>query len=246
MHKAFHSVVGAVKTRQRVTNNQNVCVLHKDFESLFNAVLASTAVMGGLLELISQLALAGGLSWASGLRLYLTVFAVGLFAKFGYIDLPTTLNILSNPVVIGVSGILATVEFLADKIPFVDSAWDSIQTFIRIPAGALLAMGAMNSSDPMIATIAALLGGSLAGATHATKAGSRALINTSPEPVSNVAASLGEESLLLTGGWLMFAHPAVFIGLLCGFVLLLFWLLPKLWRGIKSVLGNIGKMNNPV
>lgn len=195
------------------------------------------------MELISQLALAGGLSWASGLRLYLTVFAVGLLAKFGYIDLPTALDILSNPVVIGVSGILAAIEFLADKIPYVDSAWDSIQTFIRIPAGALLAMGAMNSSDPMIATVAALLGGSLAGATHATKAGSRALINTSPEPVSNIAASLGEESLLLTGGWLMFAHPAVFIGLLCGFVLLLFWLLPKLWRGIKSVLGSIGKVN---
>ena len=195
------------------------------------------------MDLISNLALAGGLSWASGLRLYMTVFAVGLLAKLDYIDLPTTFDILSNPVVIAVSGILAVIEFLADKIPYVDSAWDSIQTFIRIPAGALLAMGAINSSDPMIATIAALLGGSFAGATHATKAGSRALINTSPEPVSNIAASLGEESLLLTGGWLVFAHPAVFIGLLCGFVLLLFWLLPKLWRGIKSVLGSIGKVN---
>ena len=195
------------------------------------------------MEMIQNLALAGGLSWASGLRLYLTVFAVGLLAKFGYIDLPSTLDILSNPVVIGVSGILAAIEFLADKIPYVDSAWDSIQTFIRIPAGALLAMGAINTSDPMIATVAALLGGSLAGATHATKAGSRALINTSPEPVSNIAASLTEESLLVTGGLLVFAHPAVFIGLLCGFILLMFWLLPKLWRGIKSVLGNVGKIS---
>ncbi|MGQ0443199.1 MAG: DUF4126 domain-containing protein, partial [Methylophilaceae bacterium] len=125
------------------------------------------------MELIQHLALAGGLSWASGLRLYLTVFAVGLLAKFGYIDLPAALDILSHPVVIGVSGVLTVVEFLADKIPYVDSAWDSIQTFIRIPAGALLAMGAINSADPMIATIAALLGGSLAGVTHATKAGSR-------------------------------------------------------------------------
>jgi uncharacterized membrane protein len=196
------------------------------------------------MDLIQHLALAGGLSWASGLRLYLTVFAVGLLAKFGYIDLPATLDILSNPVVIWVSAILAVVEFLADKIPYVDSAWDSIQTFVRIPAGALLAMGAINSADPTIAAIAALLGGSLAGATHATKAGSRALINTSPEPFSNITASLGEESLLLTGGWLVFSHPAVFIGLLCGFVLLLFWLLPKLWRGIKSVLSNIGKINH--
>ena len=195
------------------------------------------------MEMIQNLALAGGLSWASGLRLYLTVFAVGFLAKFGYVDLPATLDILSNPVVIGVSGILAVIEFLADKIPYVDSAWDSIQTFIRIPAGALLAMGAINASDPAIATVAALLGGSLAGATHATKAGSRALINTSPEPVSNIAASFTEESMLVTGGWLVFAHPAVFIGLLCGFILLMFWLLPKLWRGIKTVLGNVGKVS---
>jgi Domain of unknown function (DUF4126) len=195
------------------------------------------------MEMISQLALAGGLSWASGLRLYLTIFAVGLLAKFSYIDLPSALNVLSNPVVIGVSGILATIEFLADKIPYVDSAWDSIQTFIRIPAGALLAMGAINTSDPMIATIAALLGGGLTSMTHATKAGSRALINTSPEPVSNVAASFGEEGLLLGGGWLALMHPAVFIGVLCGFILLMFWLLPKLWRGIKSVLGHVGKIS---
>jgi hypothetical protein len=197
------------------------------------------------MDFISNLALAGGLSWASGLRLYLTVFAVGLLAKFGYIPLPDSLNILTNTIVLSVAGALALIEFLADKIPYIDSAWDSIQTFIRIPAGALLAMDAINSSDPMIATITALLGGSLAGATHATKAGSRALINTSPEPVSNVAASLGEESMLLTGGWLALMHPAVFIGLLCGFIVLMFWLLPKLWRGIKSVLGSIGKVNKP-
>jgi Domain of unknown function (DUF4126) len=194
------------------------------------------------MDAISSLALAGGLSWASGLRLYLTVFVVGLLAEFGYIDLPAALNILSNPVVIGVSGTLATVEFLADKIPYVDTAWDSIQTFIRIPAGALLATGAIHTSDPMIAALAALLGGSLTSMTHATKAGSRALINTSPEPVSNIAASFGEEGLLIGGGWLALAHPAVFLGVLIAFILVMIWLLPKLWRGIKSVLGNIGKV----
>lgn len=140
------------------------------------------------------------------------------------------------------AGVLCVVEFLADKIPYVDSAWDSIQTFIRIPAGALLAMGAINTSDPMIATLAAILGGSLTGATHATKAGSRALINTSPDPVSNVAASFSEEGMLITGGWLVFSHPAVFIGLLCGFIMMMFLLLPKLWQGIKSVLVHIGKV----
>jgi uncharacterized membrane protein len=194
------------------------------------------------MEMIQQLALAGGLSWASGLRLYATVCIVGLLAKFGYIDLPSTLDILSNPVVIGVAGILAAIEFLADKIPYVDSAWDSIQTFVRIPAGALLAMGAINTSDPMIATLAALIGGSLTGMTHATKAGSRALINTSPEPVSNVATSFGEEGLLLGGGWLALMHPMVFLGVLGAFILVMIWLLPKLWRGIKSVLGSIGKV----
>lgn len=195
------------------------------------------------MELIQNLALAGGLSWASGLRLYLTVFVVGLLAKFGYAPLPDSLHILTNPIVLSVAGVLCVIEFLADKIPYVDSAWDSIQTFIRIPAGALLAMGAINSTDPVVATVTALIGGTLAGATHATKAGSRAMINTSPEPVSNVAASLGEESMLVTGGWLVFAHPAVFIGLLCAFIVMMFWLLPKLWRGIKVVLGNVGKVS---
>ena len=195
------------------------------------------------MEMIQQLALAGGLSWASGLRLYLTVFTVGLLAKFGYVHLPASLDIPSNPIILSVAGVLCVIEFLADKIPYVDSAWDSIQTFIRIPAGALLAMGAINSSDPVIATVTALLGGSLAGATHATKAGSRALINTSPEPVSNIAASFSEEGLLVTGGWLVFTHPAGFIGLLCGFIVLIFWMLPKLWRGIKMVLGHDGKVS---
>jgi hypothetical protein len=196
-----------------------------------------------LMDAISNLALASGLSWASGLRLYATVFIVGLLAKFGYIHLPATLDILSNPAILSVAGILCAIEFLADKIPYVDSAWDSIQTFIRIPAGALLAMGAVNTSDPTIATVAVLLGGSLAAATHATKAGSRALINTSPEPFSNVAASFSEEGMLITGGWLVFTHPVMFIGLLSIFIILMIWLLPKLWRSIKMVLSHIGRIS---
>jgi hypothetical protein len=195
------------------------------------------------MDAITSFALASGLSWASGLRLYLTVFIVGLLSKYGYIHLPESLHILSNPVVIGVAGLFAVIEFLADKIPYVDSAWDSIQTFIRVPAGALLAMGAINSSNPIIAFITALLGGSLTGMTHATKAGSRAIINTSPEPVSNITTSFGEEGLVLGGGWLALMHPMVFIGVLIFFVLVMLWLLPKLWRGIQSILGNIGKVS---
>jgi hypothetical protein len=184
---------------------------------------------------ISSIALASGLSWASGFRLYATVFIVGVLGKYQFISLPDSLNILTNPIVIGVAGFLMVIEFLADKVPYIDSTWDSIQTFIRIPAGALLAMGAINSSDPMIATLAALLGGSLTGMTHATKASSRALINTSPEPVSNMVTSFGEDGLLLGGGWLALMHPAVFIGLLLVFVLIMFWLLPKIWRGLRAI-----------
>lgn len=194
---------------------------------------------------ISNIALASGLSWASGIRLYATLFFIGLLDKFQVISLPDSFDILGHPAVIGVTGFLTVVEFLADKIPYIDSTWDSIQTFIRIPMGALLAMGAINSSDPLIATLAALLGGSLTGITHATKAGSRALINTSPEPVTNVATSFGEDGLFLTGGWLALMHPVVFIGLLLAFIIFMLWMLPKVWRGIKSIFSWLGKSNNP-
>ena len=114
------------------------------------------------MDAISTIALAAGLGWASGIRLYATIFVVGLLGKFGYVHLPESLAILTHPIVIALSAVLLLAEFLADKFPVVDSAWDSIQTFIRIPAGALLAMGAIDSSDPLIATAVALLGGTLA------------------------------------------------------------------------------------
>lgn len=187
------------------------------------------------MDAISSVALATGLSWASGIRLYATVCLIGILAKFGYIQLPDALDVLSNPYLIGLSGLLFVVEFIADKSPVVDSAWDSIHTFIRIPAGALLAMGAINSADPLIATSVALLGGTLAGGTHFAKSGSRALINTSPEPFSNWTASFGEEGLVAVGLWLMLAHPALFLVFLLIFVAGVIWLLPKLWRGIRLV-----------
>lgn len=191
------------------------------------------------MDAISSFALASGLAWASGFRLYATVCVLGLLGRFHYVQLPQALAILSHPAVIGVAGILMLVEFLADKIPYIDSAWDAIQTFVRIPAGALLAMGAIQSVDPVIVTLAGLLGGSLAGVTHATKAGARALINTSPEPVSNIATSFGEDGLWLSGGWLALAHPVVFVGMLLLLILAMLWMLPKLWRGITLVLRNI-------
>lgn len=191
------------------------------------------------MDAVSSFALASGLGWASGFRLYASVCVLGLLGHFNFVELPPALTVLSHPLVFGIAGLFMLIEFLADKIPYIDSTWDAIQTFVRIPAGVILAIGAMQSTDPIIVTLAGLLGGSLAGITHATKAGSRALINTSPEPVSNVATSFGEDGLWLGGGWLALAHPAIFISVLIFLVLVMLWMLPKLWRGIHSVVCQI-------
>ena len=179
--------------------------------------------------------MAAGLSWASGLRLYAVLFAVGVLGKMGFIALPGHLQILSCNGVVAASGVMLAVEFFADKIPAIDSLWDSIHTFIRIPAGALLAAGAVAHISPEWAFIAALLGGTLTGGTHLTKAGSRALINTSPEPFSNWAASFGEDFLVAGGLWAALFAPVLFLVALALFIVLVIWLLPKLWRGVKMV-----------
>jgi hypothetical protein len=186
-----------------------------------------------MVETLSATALAGGLSWASGLRLYMTLFMAGAMARAGWLELPSALQVLASPWVLGVTGLLLVVEFLADKIPGVDSAWDAIQTFIRIPAGAILSVAALGQMDPAWTTIAALLGGTLAASAHFTKAGSRALINTSPEPFSNWAASFSEEAVVATGLWAAFFHPWLWFVLLALFLVLTIWLLPKLWRGMR-------------
>jgi len=186
-----------------------------------------------MVETLSATALAGGLSWASGLRLYMTLFMAGALARAGWLELPSALQVLASPWVLGVTGLLLVVEFLADKIPGVDSAWDAIQTFIRIPAGAILSVAALGQMDPAWTTIAALLGGTLAASAHFTKAGSRALINTSPEPFSNWAASFSEEAVVATGLWAAFFHPWLWFVLLALFLVLTVWLLPKLWRGMR-------------
>lgn len=186
-------------------------------------------------DLVSTIAMAAGLSWASGLRLYAVLFAVGVLGKMGFIALPEHLQILSYNGVLAASGFMLAVEFFADKIPAIDSLWDSIHTFIRIPAGALLAAGAVAHISPEWAFIAALLGGTLTGGTHLTKAGSRALINTSPEPFSNWAASFGEDFLVAGGLWAALFAPVLFLVALALFIVLVIWLLPKLWRGVKMV-----------
>jgi hypothetical protein len=186
-----------------------------------------------MVETLSSTALAGGLSWASGLRLYMTLFMAGLLGRLGWLQLPSTLEVLESPWVLSVSGLLLVVEFLADKVPGIDSAWDAVQTFIRIPAGAILSIAALGQMDPAWTAVAALLGGTLAASAHFTKAGSRALINTSPEPFSNWAASFSEEAVVAGGLWAAFFHPWLWFVLLALFLLLALWLIPKLWRGMR-------------
>lgn len=190
------------------------------------------------MDILQSVALAGGMAWASGIRLYAVLFSAGMLGRLGYLQLPSALQILESPWVLGISGSLLIVEFLADKIPVVDSLWDSVQTFIRIPAGALLAALAMGEHDPALTLVAGLLGGTLAAGAHAMKAGSRALINTSPEPFTNIAASLGEDTLVATGLYAAFYYPALFLTLLGFFIILLVWLIPKLLRGLRLLFGR--------
>lgn len=190
-------------------------------------------------EMLPTAALAGGLSWASGIRLYLTLFVAGWFGRAGWIDLPAALQVLESPVVMGISGVLLVVEFLADKVPGLDSVWDAIHTFIRIPAGAVLGAAALGNMDPALTTAAAIAGGTFAAGAHFTKAGSRALINTSPEPFSNWAASISEDVAVMGGLWAAFFHPLVLITFLIIFFLIAIWLLPKLWRGLRWMIQRL-------
>lgn len=187
------------------------------------------------MDLVGSVAVAAGLAWASGLRLYAVLFLAGLLERLGYVDLPESLQVLSHGLVIGAAGFMFVVEFFADKVPALDSLWDALHTFIRVPAGAVLAAMALGSHDPAIIVAGAILGGTLAAGTHLTKAGSRALINTSPEPFTNVAASFGEEALAIGGLYAAFQHPLVFLVLLAVFIIVAIWLLPKLWRGVRQV-----------
>lgn len=185
--------------------------------------------------LIAEAALAAAVAWGAGLRLYAVVLILGLAGRYGGFELPPSLDLLTHPLVLGVSGLLALAEFVGDKIPWVDSASDAIQTFIRIPAGAALAAAFFGESGAAMQVAAALLGGSFAAGSHVAKSGTRALINTSPEPVSNAAASFGEETLLGGGLWLAFTHPLIFLGLLAVFMAATLWMLRRLWRWLRRV-----------
>lgn len=192
-------------------------------------------------ELISIIALTMGVGWASGINLYAAVLVLGLAGSTGNIDLPAELSVVENPMVIMAAGMMYFVEFFADKVPGVDTGWDTIHTFIRIPAGALLAAGSVGDVTPALELSAGLLGGTMAGATHLTKFSTRALINTSPEPFTNWAGSISEDLMVLGGLWAMFNHPWLFVGAMIVFIVLVIWLLPKLWRLLKAIFSRIGQ-----
>ena len=191
-------------------------------------------------------ALAAALGWASGIRLYLVLFLVGFADRLGWFVMPEGLHLLSHPLVLAASGLMVIVEFFADKVPWVDSIWDTVHTFIRVPAGALLAASAIglldthggNAGGSVGTLVAAILGGTLAAGAHLTKSSARALANTSPEPFSNLGLSLGEDLVVPGGLALAVLHPWVFLGLLAAMVVLGAWLVPKIWRFLRRLVGH--------
>ncbi len=189
--------------------------------------------------IVETIALSMGVAWASGINLYAAIAMLGILGASGNIALPPELVILQDPLVIIAACFMYAVEFFADKVPGVDNGWDALHTFIRIPAGAILAAGAIGELGPAAEVAAAIAGGSLAASTHSVKAGSRVLINTSPEPFSNWAASLSEDVAVFGGLWLALNHPVIWLGVLIAFILLMIWLLPKIWRGVKAVFRKI-------
>jgi len=188
------------------------------------------------------IALAAALGWASGIRLYAVLFVVGAVGYEGWFDLPEHLRILSHPMVLAASGFMVFAEFFADKIPGFDSVWDVVHTLIRIPAGAALAAAVFGDSPPAWTLAAAILGGTLAAGSHFTKAGARMLINTSPEPFSNWAASFGEDLLAGTLIYFALAYPVVALIVVAVLVVLSIWLIPKLWRFMRALVERIERV----
>jgi hypothetical protein len=185
------------------------------------------------MEALQSLSLAMGTAWTSGINLYATVAVLGIAGRAEMIQLPPGLHVLMDPLVIAVACVMYVIEFFVDKVPYADSAWDTLHTFIRIPGGAILAARSLGPTNPALELAAILAGGTVALAAHGTKATMRLAINVSPEPFSNWAASVGEDLTVLGGLWLTFNHPVVMLLLIAAFLALAVWLIPKLFRLAK-------------
>ena len=194
------------------------------------------------LDLPQLLALSAAIGWASGIRLYLVVLLTGLAGYLGWVPLPGGLQLLAHPAVLAASGFMVFIEFFADKIPGLDSLWDMVHTVIRIPAGAALAASVFGADHALMGVVAALLGGGFAATAHAAKATTRAAINTSPEPFSNVGASLVEDTMVPAGLWLAVAHPLAFLALFVVVLVLSVWLIRKSWRVLRGLVGRVTRI----
>lgn len=192
------------------------------------------------MNLIDTLGLALGASWTAGINLYATVAVLGLLQRYELARLPGELEVLANPWVIGVALALYVIEFVADKIPYVDTIWDALHTFIRVPAGAVLALAATAELHPAVRVVALLVGGTLALSTHGTKATVRAAANTSPEPFSNWALSLGEDVLAIGTAALAVFSPLAALIVVLVFLVAAAWLLPKIIRRLRRLVAQAG------
>ena len=195
--------------------------------------------MDSLDQIAATLAMSMGAAWASGINLYAAILTLGLMGASGNIDLPPGLEVLQEPLVLFAAGTMYAIEFFADKVPGFDSSWDLLHTFVRIPAGAIMAASAVGDVTPAVAVAAGIMGAGLAATTHVAKSGSRALINTSPEPFSNWMASISEDVAVIAAIWASLHHPQLFLLLMLLFIALMIWLLPKLWRAIQSMFRKI-------
>src|SRR3990167_2045939 len=203
------------------------------------AVGYAAATATAKLDMPSLLALAAALGWASGFRLYAVVFLVGMMGVLGWMPLPPGLAMLQPPLVLMVSGFMLTVEFFADKVPWVDSAWDAVHAFIRVPAGAALAYGVFGADNATMAVVAGLLGGSLSATALATKMTTRAAVNTSPEPFSNWGLSFLEDGLVVAVVWLATQHPVAFGVALVVMVVVSVLLLVVLFKFLRAVVRRL-------
>ena len=182
---------------------------------------------------IEALSLAMGTAWTSGINLYATVAALGIANRLELVHLPQNLEVLSHPGVIAIACIMYLIEFFADKVPYLDTGWDALHTFIRVPAGAILAARSLGDMNPALELMALLAGGSIALVAHGAKATTRLAINASPEPFSNWVASVTEDVTVFGSIWLMFNHPIVMMVLVLVFLALVVWLVPKIYRLAK-------------
>jgi uncharacterized membrane protein len=191
------------------------------------------------MDWLTTLGMGLGSAWLSGINLYATVLTLGLLQRFHLVSLPGEMGFLSDWWVLGLAGALYVVEFVADKIPAVDSVWDAVHTFIRVPAGAIIAATAFAHFDPRVRVLALLVGGGLALTSHGTKAATRLAANASPEPFSNIFLSLFEDALTIGSTILMVFHPVVILVIIVIFLLLAIWLMPKVYRRFKDGLARL-------